>query len=76
MQAKKKKKKPIQIKYAHSSRISQSCAVRPELGLAVLSHTLQWSKYSIVGNVVQASCVLLGIYGCKLAVVLTNTDIH
>lgn len=42
-----------------SNITSQVCVVRPELGLAVLSHTLQWSKYSIVGNVVRASCMLL-----------------
>lgn len=38
--------------------------------LAVLSHTLQWSKYSIVGNVVWASFTLL----CLSSATLTPTN--
>lgn len=50
------------IKYASklcliATRLSHT--VRWVLGLAVLSHTLQWSKYSIVGNIVWPSCALL-----------------
>lgn len=42
----------INLPMQHSSITRKSCTVRLELGLAVLSHTLQWSKYSIVGNIV------------------------
>lgn len=66
--------KEIQMKHAYNCtfRVAaypvKSRAVRP--GLAVLSHTLQWTKYSIVGNVVWASCMLL----CLSFTLLTSTD--